>query len=335
MPVTQTLGVGGALVELQLTTFDKRLLSRFRAETVFNRFGLQRGIPLHGGKAISFRRLEAIFSAGVGASTAAGSAPTALVEGTPPTAIDATWSQILCTVSQYGQFLLISDLAEDQSVDVVVPEYTEDFSEAMTDALDLITRDILVAGTNVIYHGTNGSRGDIGSGDYLSLADLRAAKRVLLNNNARPVKSESSKFVVITNPNSLYDLEGDANITNFWQYAGDRGVDNNQLFDVEFRDLPMGFRLYVTTNTRVFAQGGFSQANVIATLVLGEEWYGTVKLDGMAAQIVTHDRGTSGVVDPLNQVASLGWKASWGAAILNQALGVRVEHNSSSHNIGP
>jgi len=115
---------------------------------------------------------------------------------------------------------------------------------------------------------------------------------------------------------------------------GDRG-DSNQLFDVEFRDLPMGFRLYVTTNTRVFAAAGFSAANVVGTLVLGEEWYGTVNLDGMPARIVAHDRGTSGVVDPLDQVASLGWKASWGAVILNQALGVRIEHNTSAHNVGP
>jgi N4-gp56 family major capsid protein len=149
MPATQLLGIGGQGVELQLTDFDKRLLSRFRAETVYGRFGLQRGIPLHGGKAISFRRMESLFSTGNAGPAAAGSAPTALVEGTPPAMIDATWTQVLCTVSQYGQFLLVSDLSEDQSIDTVVPETTENFSEAMTDALDLITRDVLVAGTTV------------------------------------------------------------------------------------------------------------------------------------------------------------------------------------------
>jgi len=94
MAGTQQIGIGGMSAELQLNTFDKRLLSRFRAETVYNRFGMQRGIPMHGGKAISFRRLEAIYSTGLGNSAAAGSAPTALTEGTPPAAIDATWTQI-------------------------------------------------------------------------------------------------------------------------------------------------------------------------------------------------------------------------------------------------
>jgi len=46
--------------------------------------------------------------------------------------------------------MLIRNLSQDQSIDTVVPETTENFSEAMTDALDLITRDVLVAGTNVV-----------------------------------------------------------------------------------------------------------------------------------------------------------------------------------------
>lgn len=334
MAGTQQIGVGGMGVELKLNTFDRRLLSRFRAETVFNRFGLQRSIPKNGGKAISFRRLEAIYSAGTAGSAAAGSAPGALTEGTPPSAIDATWTEIQATISQYGQYLLISDLAEDQSIDVVVPEYTENFSEAMRDALDLVTRDVLMAGTNVRYASTAGSRGGMQSGMYLTLAELRGAKRTLLNNNAKPVRAEGNKFVVVTNPNALYDLESDTNITQIWQYAGERG-DQNQLFDPEFRDLPMGFRLYVTTNTRVFASAGLSQADVVGTLVLAEEAYGTVKLDTMPARIITHDRGTSGVQDPLDQVASIGWKAAHTAVRLNEANLIRIEHVTSSKNIGP
>jgi hypothetical protein len=109
MAVTQKLGIGGQTVELQLVTFNKRLLSRFRAETVYNRFGRQDGIPANGGRAISYRRMESIYSAGNGGSAAAGSAPTALVEGTfvyATSLIDATWTQVVATVSQYGGRIL-------------------------------------------------------------------------------------------------------------------------------------------------------------------------------------------------------------------------------------
>lgn len=328
------LGIGGLTKELQLATWEKRLLSRFRAETVYNRFGMQKGIPRQGGKTISFRRMEAIYSAGTAGSAAAGSAPAALTEGTPPAAINATWTEVLATVSQYGQVMIITDMLQLQALDDVTTESVENFSEAMTDALDLVTRDVIVAGTNVQYASTGGSRAGEGSGMYLTLAELRSAKRTLLKNNARPVRAEGNKFVVITSPDALYDLEGDTNITNIWQYAGDRGVDTNQLFDVEFRDLPMGFRLYVTTNVRKFVDAGLSLADVYATMVLGEEAYGTVKLDAMPARVIQKQPGTSGIYDPLDQAASIGWKAAHAAVRLNEANMVRIEHVASSNNMG-
>lgn len=97
----------------------------------------------------------------------------------------------------------------------------------------------------------------------------------------------------------------------------------------------MGFRLYVTTNTRKVFQGGFSQADVILTMVLGEEFYGTVKLDTMPARVIQKQPGTSGIYDPLDQAASIGWKAAHTAVRLNEANAVRIEHVASSKNIGP
>jgi N4-gp56 family major capsid protein len=330
---TELWGQAGHTVEGQLTTFNRRLLSRFRAENKFNKYGKQDGIPKNGGKSISFRRMEIIWPAGnvatFGAQASAGSL--LLTEGTPPAATNATWSEVLATVSQYGQYSLISDLAADQSIDDVVPEYTENYSESMRDCLDLVSRDVLVAGTNVQYASTAGSRGGVGSGMYLSLAELRRAKRTLKKANAKPIRKASSKFVVLTNPDAVYDLEGDTNISTPWQNAGARG-EGNQVFDVTYQDLPNGFRLEETTLARVFASAGLSGADVIATLVLAEEAYGTIKLDAMPAEIIKKERGSAGTNDPLNQVASVGWKAAHTAVILNQANMVRIEHASSSKN---
>jgi hypothetical protein len=36
--------------------------------------------------------------------------------------------------------------------------------------------------------------------------------------NAEPV--EGDKFVAIVHPDAMYDLQGDTNITNYWQYGG-------------------------------------------------------------------------------------------------------------------
>lgn len=146
----QLIGVGGQTQELQLTAFDKRLLKRYRAGAVFNQFGLKRQIPRRSGKSIQFRRLESIYPAGNAGSLANASAPAALTEGTMPAAIDATWSAVQATVSQYGQVIQFSDVAEEQSIDDIKAEFTDALSESMKDALDLLTRDVLVAGTNVV-----------------------------------------------------------------------------------------------------------------------------------------------------------------------------------------
>lgn len=104
----ELLGIGGQAVELKLRQFDKRLITRLRADAVFNRFGRQATIGPRMGKAISFRRFESIYSAGNAGSAAAGSAPTALTEGTPPAALNATVSEVQATISQYGGLLLLA-----------------------------------------------------------------------------------------------------------------------------------------------------------------------------------------------------------------------------------
>lgn len=328
----ELIGAGGNAPELQLSAFDKRLLTRFRASTCFMRYGLKRSIPRHGGKSIQFRKFESIYAAGNAGSAAAGSAPAALTEGTYPAEIQATITSVAATVSQYGQYLKYSDVLDAQGLDNFVAEETDNFSEAMADALDLLTRDVIVGGTNVQYAGTAGSRGAVGSGMLLNLAELREAKRTLKNNNVPPVVD--GKYVVITNPNAMYDLEGDSNITNFWQYAGVRGMDN-QLFDVSFKDLPMGFRVCETTNVRVFANSGLSlgagaQPDVVATMVLGKEAYGVVDYEALPARIISHRPGTSGIADPLDQVGTLGWKASHAAVRLQEQAMVRIEHLTSA-----
>ncbi len=329
----QQWSLNGLTVEGQLTSFDKRLLSRFRGNIILAGKGLQRGIPTHGGKSISFRRMDAQLGASYAAAYNSGGAyasgPPILTEGTPGAAVDATWVQVLASVAQYGAYIQYTDLAEFQSIDQIVPETVENFGEMMAEALELVTRDILSAGSTVQYASTATTRATIGSGMLLSMKELRLAKRILLRNNAKPIKSEGNKFVLYTHPDCLLDLEGDSTIQNIWQYAGERGA-NNQLFDVAFKDLPFGIRVYESSLCYIFASLGLSGADVYGNLLFGEEWYGTVDLDALPARVYTKDFGSAGAADPLNQLATVGWKAAWAAVILNQKLGIRIETESSN-----
>lgn len=334
---TQLIGVGGLGVELKLRQFQKRLISRNRAKTYFMRFGAKDSIARRMGKAINYRRMDSIYPAGLANSLSAGSAPSALTEGTQPAAINPTFSEVAATASQYGQVILYSDLSEEQSVDDVMAESVKNLGESMNDALDLLTRDILVAGTNLQYAGvavTLGGASGVASGMLLNLAELREAKRALSNNNVDGVSSEDGLYVVITNPNAGMDLESDSNITNIFMHS-QQTKHNEELFKPHFRDLPLGFRLFITTNTRVFAGLGLSAMDVVSTHVLGNEAYAVIDLEAFPPQIIRKERGSGGATgDPLNQIASVGWKASHTGVIFDQARQVQIRHGTSAMTMG-
>lgn len=332
--MTEQIGVGGLTVELKLTKFDKRLIQRYRAETVYCRYGQMASIGRRQGKAISFRGMASIYPAGTAGSGSNASAPAALTEGTFPAAIQGTWIEIQATISQYGQVMRFSDLAEEQSIDDIVPETTENLSESMKDALDLLTRDVLMAGTNVQYASiaaTRGGASGVGSGMFLNLAELREAIRTLKRNNVPPIAG--NKYVAIGHVNTTYDLQDDPNITNIYQFgASERRQD--ELFGDAFEDLPFGIRWVETTNARIFSSAGLSAMDVYGTLVMGRGGYGVIDLAALPARIITKDRGSSGISDPLDQVATVGWKAAHAAVILKQEAVVRIEHGTSAMTMG-
>jgi N4-gp56 family major capsid protein len=134
--------------------------------------------------------------------------------------------------------------------------------------------------------------------------------------------------VVLAHPDTVYDLEGDSNITNVWVNGG-AGGKQGQIFDATFKDLPLGFRLYESTIVPVSRASGYG--DVYNTFVLAQEAYGTVKLASMPARVITHMPGTSGVSDPLDQVATVGWKANHVAVMLDQSNMVLIKHQTSAY----
>lgn len=315
----EQLGVGGQAAELK-TFYDRMLLHRFRQANNFNRFGVKVSLPQHGGRVLEKRRLESFTPS-----------TTILTEGTPGAEIQGTWTTVVATVSQYGQWAKITDVLELQAFDRVVPEYVENFAETMVETLDILTRNVLNAGTNVQFAATAVSRITLSSGMYLNPAELREAIRTLKRNNAKPVRAAGNRFVVFIHPDAMHDLQADATVQNIFQYAGPRGGEN-PLFDSSFSDFLWGTRLFESSGVRVFLSAGMSGADIYATLVVGDESYMVVDYESMPPKTIVKPRGSTGVVDPLDQIASVGYKAAHGASILNDNNLVRIEHVTSFKN---
>mgnify|MGYP001574107826 CR=1 FL=1 len=311
-------------------SYDMRLLQRFRTKTIFNKFGTQKGIPKAGGVNMSFRRMEIVRPVAVASSTWPSDAVytnatgAVLTEGTfYVPAVVASWAEVTATVRQYGIAAYISDLNINQALDPQISEYVENMSEAMTELLDLVTRDVLLSATTLQYANGRASSSAVISGDFLNLLELRRAKRTLLRANAEPI---DGKFPVLVHPDTAFDLEGDSNITNIFQNSAAAGK-QDQYFDTVLKDLPLGFRLYESSIVPISRASGYG--DVYNTWVLGKEAYGTVKLDSMPAKIIVHLPGTSGVSDPLDQVATVGFKCNFASVRLNESNMVLIKHQAS------
>lgn len=207
-------------------------------------------------------------------------------------------------------------------------EYSRNFGEAAGDAIDQLTREKMIAGTNVQYVSTNGSRGDVGSGDYLTPAEIREAVRTLSRNNVPKI---GGRYVSILHPDTRFDFMGDSDVVSAYQNAAPRS-ESNPLFSGELFDW-MGVRFEITTQAKIFSSAGLSGADVYATVVFGDSAYATAKFDTMALGLIVKPLGSSGAVDdPLDQLASVGWKGSHAAGIVDQTRLVRIEHVASISN---
>lgn len=70
--------------------------------------------------------------------------------------------------------------------------------------------------------------------------------------------------------------------------------------------------------------------DVYATLVFGDNAFGTTSIENGGLEHIVKQLGSAGSSDPLNQRASVGWKASKASVRLVEAFMVRIETTSSA-----
>ena len=76
-------------------------------------------------------------------------------------------------------------------------------------------------------------------------------------------------------------------------------------------------------------EAGYEGRDVYATLVLGDNAYGTTRLENGGLQHIVKQLGSAGTADPLNQRATAGWKATKATVRLTEAFMVRIETAST------
>ena len=122
-----------------------------------------------------------------------------------------------------------------------------------------------------------------------------------------------------------------------WQYAEVVGAySEGGIEELLYLDRPLykggqGNVILETTDEDMIYPGeaGLAGRDVYATLVMGDNAYGTTELTGGGLQHIVKQLGSAGTADPLNQRATVGWKATKAAVRLVEAFMVRIETAST------
>ncbi|WP_057766697.1 N4-gp56 family major capsid protein [Cytobacillus praedii] len=306
----QTTNTAGLSPTMQ-TYYDKKLLARLLPMLFHLKWAQKRPIPKNGGKTINFRQF-----------TALPLATTALTEGVKPAGNALNMTQKTGTLAQYGDYIEMSDILDLTAIDPVLDETADLLGEQSAQTLDVIARDVLVAGTSVQYAAGRVSRATIAAGDNLTVDEVRKARRTLKRANVKPL--DGGDYVAIIEPGTAYDLQSDPKWEEVSKYAGGK-----QIFDGEIGRL-YGVRFVETSFAKKFAGAGAASVDVYATLVFGKDFYGMsdVESSGSVKNIIK-PHGSAGTADPLNQIATSGWKAFFTVVRLEELACVRIEHTVS------
>lgn len=304
------------------TFYDKELIDRAEPQLVHDQFGQERDIPKGNGKTVEFRSYASLPKA-----------TTPLTEGVTPKGEKLTVTAITATVDQYGDFVEYSDMLDLTAIDNNVVEATRLLGSQAGRTLDTITREVLAGGKNVLYVPKRAdgaetavtSRADLTAECLLTVKDVFRAAAILKANNA-PTFADGS-YVAIIHPYVAHDLMMEAGEAwmDIQKYKNPENIYNGEIGKLG------KVRFVETTEARFFdnGEGAGEGMAVAATIFLGADAYGKTAITGGGLQTIVKQLGSAGSADPLNQRATVGWKATKCAERLVEEYMLRVESGTS------
>lgn len=306
-------GADGMSAEMK-TYYEKRLLDQAEPLLVHDQFGEKYPIPANNGKSIEFRKYDSLPKA-----------LTPLTEGVTPEGQTLTVSTITATVKQYGGWAAITDMLQLTAIDNNIVQATKVLASQAGRTLDSITRDVLAGGTNVIY-------APAGSTAVTSRANLTTASVLtpeLIDQAATLLKAQNTEqigesYVAIVHPYVAYDLRRNSEWIDVHKYASPENIYNGEIGKLA------GVRFIETSEAKIWKGAGCpSGLAVFSTLVIGSGAYAVTEVEGGGLQHIVKQMGQG--EDPLNQRASVGWKAIKTAERLCEQYMVRIESVSPKY----
>ena len=258
---------------------------------------------------------------------------TPLNEGVTPAGQNLTMNSVTAVLSQYGDFTLITDVAEFLYDRSLIKDASDVLGIQASETIDTTIMNVVAAGTNVVYgDGTVSTRATVASTMYLTSKLITRYVRWLERNNVEkfgPMPMIGSAYALVIHPDVAADLRQDTSWVSAVNYSSPT-PSNEYRGDLFTGELGywQGARVVSTTMSPVYAAAGASSQNVYGVLCYGKGAYAVSEFQsGLKTYI--HTGGVQDTSDPLEQRSTVGWKWEGVAAILDNNRLVRGEVSAS------
>lgn len=220
------------------TFYEDYLLQNTRENQIFSQFGKR--TPIHG-NTVEWRKFNTFKKA-----------MTPLTEGVIPTGQTFGMTAITASTTQHGDYTVISDRLNLESYDDIIGGATEEMGASKAATFDTLTRNIIVAGTSVLYApSVSGGvetpaeyRKEVGATNVLTATVVNRAATWLKKNKAPKI---DGYYIAIIHPSQAYDLRESKGWVDAHIYS-----DVTPLYNGEIGKLH-GIRFIEATETKVYA----------------------------------------------------------------------------------
>ena len=314
---------GDDLSPLNKTFYDTELLDNARDQLIFAQLGRKQALPKNHGRTVEWRKWNTLGRIG------------ALTEAVIPTGKKLGMTAITVSLAQYGDYVAISDLLITHAIDDAVLGATEELGAAAGLTNDELVRNVLMAGTNIIFARAYNSSGveqarptseaglqsALGS-TYTCNLTTKAINEAVTNlkKGAKMLKYSGQYYVAVVHPDVAEDLRNDPAWIDAHKYMAAEEIFNGEIGRLH------GVR-FVESNLAPVIKSGVQTYATYKTMFFAKDAFGVIDAEGGGMETIIKDKKEVG--GPLEQFGTVGVKFEMAAKILYQERMVTVWSGSS------
>ena len=290
------------LSQLMQTYYDKLFISMVQRSQIMEQGSQKRPLPTGSGKIVYFQRYSPL--------ALISQSPT---EGSNPSAVDLSATNVSCTVAEYASYTPISKLLSLTAIDPKMKGAVEVMGINAGESRDALVRLELDNGTEQLA-GSKTLISNIASSDTFSATEVRKAVKTLKLQKA--MKYDDGYFLGKTNPYGSYALMGDSTWVNAHTYKDGDNLYKGELGRLHGVRFVEGSEATKTTST----------VDVYNSYIHGKEAFAVTDLEGDRQHVYVKNPGANSTDNPVDRFSTVGWAMSFAVKVLDSNWIVVVKH---------